>query len=49
MSKNLLIEVEQEIAKHILLKICTFCGGGSLFNGCCMGSPLVHQCLNDFG
>ncbi len=29
-------------------EICTFCGGGSLFNGCCMGSPIVHQCLIDF-
>ncbi|EZH71637.1 hypothetical protein ATO12_06665 [Aquimarina atlantica] len=27
---------------------CAFCGGGSLPNGCCLGSPLVHQCLNDF-
>ncbi len=28
---------------------CTFCGGGSLPNGCCMGSAAVHLCLGDGG
>ena len=28
---------------------CLNCGGFPLFNGCCLGTQQVHQCLTGFG